>query len=67
MSAPAQEPQQQDVAPAAAAAAAAAADARQSVAADDNLACQWEKCSERCTSAENLFVRSVLFLFASDD
>jgi len=65
MSAPAQEPQQQDVAPAAAAA--AAADARQSVAADDNLACQWEKCSERCTSAENLFVRSVLFLFASDD
>ncbi|TVY73626.1 pH-response transcription factor, partial [Lachnellula suecica] len=28
---------------------------RQSVAADDNLSCQWEKCSERCTSAESLF------------
>jgi len=50
MSAPAQEAQQQDVTPA------AAADARQSIAADDNLACQWEKCNERCTSAENLFV-----------
>ena len=50
MSAPAQEPQQQDVTPA------VAADARQSIAGDDNLACQWEKCSERCTSAENLFV-----------
>jgi len=23
---------------------------------DDNLACQWDKCSERCTSAEQLFV-----------
>lgn len=29
---------------------------RQTVAADDNLSCQWDKCSERCTSAEALFV-----------
>jgi hypothetical protein len=36
--------------------AAPAADARPTtIAADDNLACQWEKCSERCTSAEALF------------
>jgi hypothetical protein len=55
MSAPAQE-QQQDAAPAAAAADAA----RQSIAADDNLACQWDKCSERCTSAEALFVCPIL-------
>jgi hypothetical protein len=29
---------------------------RPAVAADDNLSCQWDKCSERCTSAEALFV-----------
>ncbi|RDW71105.1 putative pH-response transcription factor pacC [Coleophoma cylindrospora] len=34
--------------------------ARAVVAADDSLACQWDKCSERCASAEALFVRSVL-------
>lgn len=28
---------------------------RQSISADDNLSCQWDKCSERCTSAEALF------------
>jgi hypothetical protein len=27
--------------------------------ADDSLSCQWEKCSERCTSAEALFVRGL--------
>jgi hypothetical protein len=56
MSAAPQE-QQQDTATATATAAATSADvSRQSIAADDNLACQWEKCSERCTSAEALFV-----------
>lgn len=29
---------------------------RQVIAADDNLSCQWDKCNERCTSAETLFV-----------
>lgn len=28
------------------------------VAADDNLSCQWDKCSERCISPEALFVRT---------
>ncbi|CZR54379.1 probable pH-response transcription factor pacC/RIM101 [Phialocephala subalpina] len=28
---------------------------RPAIAADDNLSCQWDKCSERCTSAEALF------------
>lgn len=28
---------------------------RPSVASDDNLSCQWDKCSERCASAEALF------------
>ena len=37
-----------------------AADApRPVVAADDNLSCQWDKCTERCTSAEALFVRQL--------
>ncbi|PVH86842.1 hypothetical protein DL98DRAFT_510316 [Cadophora sp. DSE1049] len=49
--APAQEPQ-----PEAAAAPAPAAEApRPAIAADDNLSCQWDKCSERCPSAEALF------------
>ncbi len=59
MSAPAQE-QQQDTAAAAAAPTATADSSRQSIAADDNLACQWDKCSERCSSAEALFVSSML-------
>jgi hypothetical protein len=29
---------------------------RPAVTTDDNLACQWEKCSDRCASAEALFV-----------
>ena len=63
MSAPAQE-QQQDTA---SATAATADSSRQSIAADDNLACQWDKCSERCSSAEALFVSSLLpdLLFSS--
>ncbi|CZT50491.1 probable pH-response transcription factor pacC/RIM101 [Rhynchosporium secalis] len=58
MSAPAQEAQQEAVAApvAAAATASTAAEApRPVVAADDNLSCQWDKCSERCPSAEALF------------
>jgi len=27
---------------------------------NDNLACQWDKCSDRCPSAEALFVRSAM-------
>jgi hypothetical protein len=30
---------------------------RPAITADDNLSCQWDKCTERCTSAEALFVR----------
>ncbi|KAL2074783.1 hypothetical protein VTL71DRAFT_8562 [Oculimacula yallundae] len=54
MSAPAQEPQQEAAAPVAAATTAVEAP-RPVVAADDNLSCQWDKCSERCPSAEALF------------
>ncbi|KAH8595556.1 hypothetical protein B0O99DRAFT_543524 [Bisporella sp. PMI_857] len=45
-----QQPEQQPVAPPAVAEA-----PRPVPAADDNLSCQWDKCSERCTSAEQLF------------
>lgn len=37
-------------------AAPAAEGSRPAVTADDNLACQWDKCSDRCASAEALFV-----------
>lgn len=46
---PAQDQQQQDAATTTVEA------PRQTVTADDNLSCQWDKCSERCTSAEALF------------
>ncbi|RDL40735.1 uncharacterized protein BP5553_00714 [Venustampulla echinocandica] len=29
--------------------------AKQTIATDDSLACQWDKCSEKCASAESLF------------
>jgi len=51
--APAQEPRPE--AAAAPAPAAAAEAPRPAIAADDNLSCQWDKCSERCPSAEALF------------
>lgn len=51
MSAPTQDSQPEVAAPAVAAEA-----PRAPIAADDNLSCQWDKCSERCTSAEALFV-----------
>lgn len=54
--APAQEPQPEAAAAPAPAAAAAAEAPRPAIAADDNLSCQWDKCSERCPSAEALFV-----------
>lgn len=38
------------------AAPASTTETRPSIAADDNLSCQWDKCTERCTSAEALFV-----------
>lgn len=59
MSAPGPNEQSQQAAapaPAAPVAAAPAEAPRPAVAADDNLACQWDKCAERCTSAEALFV-----------
>lgn len=34
----------------------ASAAARPPAATDDTLACQWERCSEKCPSAEALFV-----------
>jgi len=53
--APAQEPRPEAAAAPAPAAAAAAEAPRPAIAADDNLSCQWDKCSERCPSAEALF------------
>ncbi|KAI9050021.1 hypothetical protein LZ554_006166 [Drepanopeziza brunnea f. sp. 'monogermtubi'] len=62
MSAPAPEPQQhqqqqqqQQQPPEVAAPPAATEAPRPVIAADDNLSCQWDKCSERCPSAEALF------------
>jgi hypothetical protein len=38
---------------------------RQQHAPDDNLVCQWEKCSERCDSPEALYV-SILLTFGKN-
>jgi len=38
-----------------------AAEITRQVSNDDNLACQWDKCSERCESAEALYVRLLAF------
>lgn len=59
MSAPAQEPQQE-----VAATATPVEAPRQTIAADDNLSCQWDKCSERCPSAEALFVSIFIYIEA---
>jgi hypothetical protein len=44
--------------PAGASTSTAVESARQQIVTDDNLPCQWDKCNERCDSAEALYVSS---------